>query len=252
MSENSLCNFIKFFEEKYNAEVPVNIKKTLEIMEYSRYTLSIANPEDLIAEIEETIRNVLPTCIDDFEKENYYGKLFKNCPEKFKFFDGQKSLLRNLVRFAFLDMKDSNKNTKEIRKRKITNTEEDESNFEKEVQNCKKLVIEWFKNNLGIDVKDCKIHNLKITKVEIHLFVECPLCFSKYSAHKLIGNADKGWFISNLYRHAKSAHFENGNKNRRSKDNTQPISNFFLHSVEEENDKSVELNGKECNSNDFY
>lgn len=226
------------FEQKNATEVPKNIKKTLKLMDYSRFMISKADAELLIEEIEDTLKNVVPSVIEENEKEEYFGKLYKNCPEKFKFFSGHKTLIRNLVKHAFLDEKGKQKSKKDCekgsnergRKRKASTEGDDGS---EEVENCKSLVIKWFKKKMQVEIKECKVQNLKITDNEIQLSIQCPLCSLRYQCHKIKNQSEQGWFLSNLYRHVNSEHIEK--EKGASQQLSQPISNFFLPQTVPEN-----------------
>lgn len=219
---DTLKTLFESFEKCNGTAIPKNIKKTLDMMEYSSFMISRADSDVFIKEIEETIQVVLPTIIDDADKEVYFGKLYQNCPEKFKFFDGQKALIRDLIRYAFLQEKEKKK-TESTRKRKRQGTTDAD-----EVEKCKALVEKWFQTKLNMEIK-CAIKTSKITDKEIQVIVECPLCPSKYKCHKTKNNIDQGWFLSNLYRHVNSVHIE---KNEEKKDvcaskAPQPIFKFF-------------------------
>lgn len=54
VDKSELQIFFNRFDEKYVTSVPYNIKKTLELMEYSPFSLSGAIDEELVAEMEET------------------------------------------------------------------------------------------------------------------------------------------------------------------------------------------------------
>lgn len=199
------------FEEKHCTYIPKNIKKTLNMMEYSQFMISAADPEVLIQELEETIKTVLPSFIDVKETEIYFGKLYRNCPDKFKFFTGHKTLIRDLVKYAFLTEKGRNKAVKESRvllgkKRKREGSTEKDDDLE-EIENCKSLVSKWFKTKLNVDIV-CKVSSLKTTDQEIQVSIQCPLCSSKYRCHKIKNQTEQGWFLSNLYRHANVMHIE--------------------------------------------
>lgn len=86
-------SFFNDFEEKFGTLLPLNIKKTLEAMLYSRCTITRVSSEVLADEIQETIRNQMPLIVPEDEQESFFGPLFKSCPMKFVFFSGQLIIL---------------------------------------------------------------------------------------------------------------------------------------------------------------
>lgn len=227
----NLMNLFDGFEEKNGTTIPKNIKKTLNIMDYSQFMIANADPETLVQEIEETIKYVLPSIIVE-ENEIYFGKLYKNCPDKFKFFAGQRALIRDLVRYAFLREKERHKTEKDSKKvlvpgkRKRKNSTEEDNDLE-EVEKCKTFVCKWFLKTMKLEI-ECKVHNLRITENEIQLSVQCPLCSLKYKCHKIKNHSEQGWSLSNLYRHVSLVHINE--KETPVSQTLQPISKFFTSS----------------------
>lgn len=131
---------------------------------------------------------LLPNVIEENDQESFFGKLFKGCPEKFKFFSTQKIIIRNLISFSKIE-KNSRSNSdfgnSKSRKRKPDSLQNKENDVDKEINNCKSLAKDWFQKNMpSIDIQDINVLVSKTTNEELQVNIECPVCRAKYKAHK--------------------------------------------------------------------
>lgn len=98
--------------------------------------------------METTIKNMLPNVIEKHEYETYFGKLFKNDPSQFKFFQNQK-VIKELVLFRKSSTLESQTSLFNPPKKKIRL--EPKQDFAK-IERGENLVRDWFKKNMKIQI----------------------------------------------------------------------------------------------------
>lgn len=83
--QSEIWIFFKEFEEKTNIKLPINITKTLCAMGYDKHAIGHVDASTLVDEIQDTVRNIMPSVISDNEKVAFFGPLFKENPKKICF-----------------------------------------------------------------------------------------------------------------------------------------------------------------------
>lgn len=134
--------------------------------------------------MQSTIREILPHALEENEKEEVFGKLYKKIPHLSSSTKDIIIILQWRIWWALL----SQNPRKKIRTLKRMKGRE---SFQQKNRTAKRMMpksclkpnhIYWAGSR--ITLHEIKISDTKITETEIRLTMECPLCHSRYRGHK--------------------------------------------------------------------